>query len=297
MKTTISAIAFAVLAFFAGCAHRESHCVVASLPAIESLLGDLTANTSIRVVCPVPHDVSLAEVNEFIEKHDSLLDSVSRCDAVADLRSVIPQDALFRALRKRNIRIVEIDCAAPVDPDITPVPLIKNGDNAVPYVWLSVSNCMKMAEIASKDLEKLYPSDSAAISGNLLAFKRKYFSLKSAYELKFAAVHDFQAAAMTHDFDHCFADVNLFVPFRFPADEASWTDVEKRDFAAKVRNRQVRTLVHRWKPSGAAGSLLDSCGVAIAVLSAGDPAMSSFANGLYGLLEKNYSVLYGALKR
>jgi ABC-type Zn uptake system ZnuABC Zn-binding protein ZnuA len=298
MKTPVSFLVLAALVFFGGCARRETHRVVASLPAIGSILSDLTANTSITVVCPVPRDISLAEIAEFLDKHGPLLDSFSTCDAVVDIRSIIPQDAVYRALRSRSIRVIEIDCATSLDPDVTPVPVLKTADgNTVPYVWLSVTNCMKMAEIASKDLSRLYPSDSAAISGNLLAFKRRYFSLKSAYETKFSEKKDFEAAAMTRDFDYFLSDVNLFVAFRFPPDEASWSDGEKKDFAAQVRNGRIRTVVHRWKPSGPAGALLDSCGVATAVLCAGDPAMDSFEKGLYGLLDKNYSVLYGALKK
>jgi hypothetical protein len=297
MRMIIPLLAFSAAVLFNGCVQRHTHCVVASLPAIESILADLTVNTSIKVINPVPRDVSLTELEGFLDQHGSLLDSADRCDAVADLRSIIPQDAVYRALRKRNIRIIEIDCATPLDPTVTPVPLTRTADSAIPYVWLSVSNCMKMAEIASKDLVRLYPPDSARICGNLQAFKSSYFALKSTYESKFAAVQDFEAAAMTHDFDYFIADVNLFVPFRFPADQALWSDPEKKDFAAKVKNRQIRTVLHRWKPTGQIGAVLDSCRAATAILFVGDPAMNYFGNGLYGLLEKNYSVLYEALKK
>jgi hypothetical protein len=272
-----------------GCADRDTHRVVASLPAIESILTDLTAHTSICVVNPVPRDISLAEIESFCRDHDSMLDSFSRCDAVFDLRSIIPQDGVYRALRKKNIRIVETDCATPLDPDITPVPLIKTDAATLPYVWLSASNCMKMAEIAAKDLEKLYPGDSAEIRDNLASLKKRYLSLKSMYESKFAEVKNFQAAAMTRDFDYFLADISFYTPFRFPSDNASWTDAMKSDFATMVKTGQITTIIHRWKPAG-----LDSGKVEIAVLSVGDPAMKSFDNGLYGLLERNYSTLLQA---
>jgi ABC-type Zn uptake system ZnuABC Zn-binding protein ZnuA len=213
------------------------------------------------------------------------------------MRSIIPQDGVYRALRKRNIRIVEIDCATPLDPNVTPVPLIKPLYGAIPYVWLSATNCMKMAEIASKDLVRLFPRDSAVVCKNLRTVKTRFFALKTTYETEFAAVHDFEAATMTRDFDYFIADVNLYASFRFPTDEASWSEAEKGDFARAVRGGRVRAVIHRWKPSGPVGALLDSCKIPTAVLCAGDPAMNSFANGLYGLLERNYSILYKALKK
>jgi ABC-type Zn uptake system ZnuABC Zn-binding protein ZnuA len=297
MRIIITAMALVAAVLFTGCAQRHAHRVVASLPAIESILADLTANTSIKVFNPVPRDVSLLELEEFLDKHGKLCDSIAFCDAVADLRSIIPQDAVYRALRKRNIRIVEIDCATPLDPNVTPVPLTRSAGDATPYVWLSASNCMKMAEIASKDLEKLFPRDSAAVCANLQVFKTSCFALKSKYESKFAAIRDFEAATMTRDFDYFLGDVNLYAAFRFPADEDSWSDTEKRDFFAQVKSGQIRTVIHRWKPTGRIGGVLDSCRVATAILCAGDPAMNSFDHGLCGLLERNYSILYEALKK
>jgi hypothetical protein len=297
MIKNICVCAAVLLVLTAGCARRGEHRVVAALPAIESILSDLTAGTSIEVVKAIPGDISLSEIKGFLETHGPLLDSLARCDAVAGLHSIIPQDEVYLFLRTRNIRIVEIDCAMPLDPGIVPIPLIKNDGAAVPYAWLSATACMKMAEIASKDLAKLYPADTAALRANLKAFKARYFDLMSTYESLFARIADFQAAAMTADFDYFLKDVGLFVTFLFPPDEAFWPDPVKRDFRAALKSGHIRTIVHRWKPSGPVGALIDSCNVRTAVLCAGDPAMKSYTGGLFGLLEKNYAALYDAFKK
>jgi len=298
MKAILYAVLGAVAALAAGCArsNADAHRVVVTLPALESIVTDLAAGTSIHVVKLIPDDISLPEIDQYLDDNEYVLDSAARCDAVVDVRSVVAEDATYGELRRRNIRIVEIDCATPADPDIAPVPVIKSKKTPVPYIWLSASNCMKMAEIASKDLEKLYPADSAALRANLKSLKSRYLGLMSAYGSRFASIADFQAATLSSDFEYFIKEVDLFVAFRFPPDEAFWPETLARDFKTAVRKGLIRTVVHRWKPSGPIGSLLDSCKVRTAVLTTGDPAMKSFDKGLYGLLEKNYKALLGAFE-
>jgi len=292
-------IALTVAVFFLSLecfSHSKPH-VIATLPAIQSILRDLTAKTDIVVQNAIPADISIAELDQFIGEHQSFLDSLSRCDAVFDLRSIIRQDAFYPQLRKRNIRIVEVDCAQPCDPAISPIPVLRNGNDINPFVWLSVSNAIKMAEIMAKDLVILYPAYRDGINGNLTDFKQRFFALKATSESSLARVADFQAAAMTDEFDYFLSDVNLFVPYRYGPDDNAWGFGEKKDFFEKVQNGRIRTLVHRWKPQGVSAGMCDSAHVKVAVLVLGDPAMKSFENGLYGLIKNNYATLQEAFRR
>ncbi len=278
-----------------GCTPQKKPRIVATLPAISSLLCDLTSGTGIIIQNAIPPDVSIAELDQFITEHGKLLDSLSLCDAVFDLRSVVRQDVFYPQLRKRNIRIVEVDCATPPDPVLSPIPILLNGANEPnPFVWLSVSNAVKMAEIAAKDLASLYPHFSGRIFENLADLKRRYFALKASAEGELAQIADFRATVLTPDFDYFLNDVNLFVPYRYSGDDNEWTVKEKNEFSDNVRRGRIRTLVHRWKPTGASAAICDSAHVDVAVLAVGDPAMKFFDKGLFGLIQKNYALLQDA---
>ena len=295
MKILLFFITIIAPLLLTSCTPHTPERVAVTLPAISSITHELTAQTHIAVVDFIPKDISIAELDQYMDEHPAVLDSAATCDAVFDLRSVIPEDIAYLELRHRNIRIIESDCAAPLDAKITPIPLIDAPEGSPHYVWLSVSNVMKMAEIASKDLSLLYPHDSTKIRTNLASLKKRYFALKSDYETKFAEVPDFSACEFGGDFDYFLKDINLFVTERYPADETSWPNTTTADFTANIASGSIKTVVHRWKPTGDIGATLDAAHVPTAVLVVGDPALHAYDNGLFGLIESNSKALLSAL--
>ncbi len=298
MKTIpILTICSCAILFF-GCQRKRKKIVITALPALESILNALTENSTIEVVYPVPDDISLAEHDQYWEKNSHALDSLAKIvTAVVDIRSVTPEEILYLHIRKRNISVIEIDCATPLDEHISSVPLIKNDNEINTYIWLSISNIMKMAEIAAKDLSRLFPVDSIIILDNLQKVKKRYFSLKSDFESQFSVLERFEAVTMVHAFDYLLNDINLFVTHCFASDENEWTGEERRTFKEGVNSGEIHTLIHRWKPVGDIGTLCDKKGVSTAVLVTGDPKLNNFDNGLYGLLEKNLSILLKTLSK
>lgn len=298
MKNTQIILLFFVLSIFIGCQKKTSKTVVTAIPALESILLELTEKSSIDVPNPIPDDISLAEQHQFWEENSQLLDSLSECvTAVVHIRGAIPEETLYLKLRKRNIRIVEIDCVTPLDEDISGVALLEDSDNYNPFVWLSISNIMKMAEIAAKDLIKLFPSDSAIVSDNLQSLKKRYFALKTEYESKFSLIEQFEVVTMDNSFDYLLKDINLFVIHRFASDESEWTKEEHNVFENGLKNGEIHTIIHRWKQAGEIGTQCTKYGAETAVLVTGDPKLNNFDKGLYGLIEKNLSILLKTLKK
>lgn len=298
MKKTHIIILFFVLSIFIGCQKKTSKTVATAIPAIESILLELTEKSSIDVLNPVPNDISLEEQNQFWEENAQILDSISEyVTAVVNIRSVIPEETLYLKMRKRNVKTVEIDCATPFDENVSGIALLDDSENHNPYVWLSISNIMKMSEIAAKDLVKLFPSDSAIVIKNLQKLKKRYFSLKNEYESKFSLIEHFDVVTMNNSFDYLLKDINLFITHSFTSDESKWTKENFKLFKNELKSKQIHTIVHRWKPAGEIGKLCTKYGAETAVLVTGDPKLNNFDNGLYGLIEKNLSILLETLKK
>ncbi len=296
-KVTYIALIF-ILSITIGCQRYTSNTVVTALPALESILLDLTNSTDIKVLNPVSKDISLAELDQFWDENSTLLDSLAEiAAAVVSIRSVIENETLYLKLRKRNIRIVEIDCATPFDEHVSSVALFKDPNHINPFLWLSISNVMKMAEITAKDLVKLFPADSTVVINNLQKLKKRFFALKTDYESKFSLLEQFEAVTMEDSFDYLLKDINLFVTHRFPSDENEWIKEEKSIFEEGLKKGEIHTIIHRWKPSGEIEKLCAKFEVETAMLVSGDPGLTSFDDGLYGLLEKNLSILLKALTK
>lgn len=281
-----------------GCQKQSSRVIATAIPALESILNNLLENTSITVINPVPNDISFEEHNEFWKEHNTLLDSLARTVvAVVDMRNAIPNETLFLKLRKRNIKIIEIDAITPFDENISSIGLIENSDEINPYVWLSITNIMKMAEISAKDLIKLFPSDSSNIINNLKLLKKRYFALKTNYELKFSTITQFDAITMDNSFDYLLKDINFFVTSHYSSDMSTWTKENVTQFNNDIANDQAHTIIHRWKPIGDLGRICNNNNIKIAVLTTGDPKLKHFDKGLFGLVEKNLMTLNNVFQR
>jgi hypothetical protein len=291
-RYTLAALA---LILTIGCNTPQKVTVATAVPALEALLKELTLNSSITVVNPIPADLTLEEHHQFLDNHQPMLDSLAaRVAAVVTIRSALPDELLFLELRSHNIRAIEIDCATPLSVEVTGVALLRDSGDVNPYVWLSISNVMKMAEIAGNDLSRLSPADSVKILANLKKIKQRYFALKSDFETKFSLIDNFSAASMDPAYDYLLNDINLFVTHRFPADESDWTAPQISAFKRALSNHTVGTLVCSWKPTGEPGALTEQYAMRPAILRKGDIALQNYQQGLYGLLEQNLASLLAA---
>lgn len=296
MKTSNILIFILLLLSFTFARKREI--VATDLPAIESLLMDLTANTPLSVIKAIPDNVSIKEERSFFKENESFTDSIAAItDAIFDIRSIWPKESIYNDLRIKNVRIVEVDLANPFDPRITGISISKNNSLVNPYAWLGVNNILKMCEIAYKNLVQLYPKYEKTLTLNLINTKKKYFDLRALYEEKLSKLSSFSVISMSRDFDYLFSDLNIFVESYFPADYSAWSDEQKNKFK-NILAGGTKTIILRWKPfEDEFSSICDSIGADFVLPKIGELRVDGMKNGLFEFTKHNIDIIYKSLKR
>lgn len=270
--------------------------VVTAVPALSAIAKELTVNTDIEIANPLGNDLPMQEITETIKGDPAKLDSLApKITAVLSLRSIMPGDYLYLALRQRNIRIIEIDAASPLNPTLTAVGTIRENGHVNPYIWLAPSAVIRSAEIIGKDLEALFPADAKTIEANLQKLRQEIRSLQNEYEQKFLTLDRFEAATMDHSFDYLLKDINLFVTLALPG-EMSWGDKEMKQFKAGLESESFKTVIHRWVPFGDMAGLAEKAGVSFTVMNTGFPGATHFDKGVTAFLRANLESLWNGLK-
>lgn len=270
--------------------------VVTAVPALEAIGKELMKKTEISILNPVGKELPLQELEGSIKESKGNLDSLapSIC-AVLSLRSIMPEDYLYIQLRQKNIRIVEIDAASPLNPTLTSVGTIRTEEGINPYIWLAPSSVIRMAEIIGKDLVALFPKHQKQIESNLQELRSAIRSLQNEYEQKFLQLDRFEAATMDHSFDYLLKDINLFVTLQLPG-EMSWEENHTKSFKNGVTNKLFTTVVHRWIPFGDPAEIAKKGGVSFSVLNTGLPGLNHFDMGIVPFLRSNLEALNIGLK-
>lgn len=272
--------------------------VVTSIPALEQISKELVNGTDIRVLNPVKGDYSIAELPEMIDSKAESLDSLApSVSAVISLRSTMPEDQLYLHLRAANIKIVEIDAVAPLNPSLTAVGIIKYGEETNPYIWLAPSAVIRSSEIIAKDLQALFPENKSTIETNLQAIRASIRDLVNEYESKFSEIESFSAATMDRSFDYLIKDLGLFVTLELPG-EMSWTDSEFLSFRKGIKEKSFAVIFHRWIPFGDMVADAEKATIPFVTLETGFPSGTLFDKGITSFLKGNYdSILTGFTKK
>jgi len=271
--------------------------VATSVPALAALSKEILKGTPIEVVEPFGNETSIDELDYVAKDYEARLDEISKkAAAVADIRSIIATDPLFVQMRHRNIKIVEIDCATPLSPVLTAVGKIRKDDGSFnQFVWLSLSNSIRMAEVLQNDFCALFPKYAKKISENLIEFKKNANDLRNSYVRMFLGVDNFNAVCFSGDFDYMLKDIDLFVVGKFPP-EYEWNEEITANFEKLLENKQIGTVISRWEAGSPAFEIMTKFGVKASVLKTGFPAGNDFENGFLEFWAKNAETLLQAMK-
>jgi len=271
--------------------------VATSIPALQSLAEELLRGTPITVVNPFGNELSIEELDGICKQYAEELDALSpRVTAVITMRSVIPSDLLFINMRHRNIRTVEIDCATPLSPILTAVgKLTDDRGETLPFVWLSLSNAIRMAEVLQSDLSALFPKHAKAISANLTDFKLRANAMRNEIVSRFLEIENFSAVVLSNDFDYFLKDIDLFVLGSFPP-EYRWTAQQTEEFGNTISTGEVGLIVNRWETGNPAQAIMKEYGVNTAVLNTGFPANDSFDDGFLEFWKRNAMAIIEAAR-
>ncbi len=270
--------------------------VATAIPALKEIGDVLLQGTDIEMVLAISDQLPLNEYVETMKAEQARLDSLApSITAVLSLRSIMPEDYLFIALRQSNIRIVEIDAAHPLNPTLTAVGTIRNDDGVNPYIWTSPNSVIRSTEIIGKDLIALFPSKAEQITANIQNLRTEIRVLKSEYDQKFLALERFEVAVIDNAFDYLLMDINLFVTLDLPS-ELQCTEDDLAQLRTGAEQKTFSAIVNGWIPFGEINTIAKENGVSFALLNKGVPGFQVMDNGIVSFLRNNLEAVYQSLQ-
>jgi len=222
------------------------------------------------------------------------------------------EDPLYQAARARNIRVFPIDAARPWDESAAPVGLsrvpctnaawVENvpcTDEISPFLWLSISNGVRMAEHIAADLERLAPEDAAKIGSNLESVVTQLRDLKSEYDLRFALLPDPRVFSLADEFVYLFGEMGIFVDGYFTKEDVRWTEDDLAGFENYLATGGASVVVHKWEPNQMIMDAIEHAGAKLLILDSGDPGLETEGrldpNGYVTILRNDFDALLAAL--
>ena len=294
--------------------------VVTALPVLYSMTRELTAGTDVvvRNLPPAGRPMSALE-SYFTLQAERIKPELEAADAVVTMGKLWRGDPLYVAARGANIHVVDVDATKPWSTTLEGVGLVLEPADNVPwasasaaegearepalYYWLSPANGAQTADIVARDLMRLAPDDAPRIAENLAAFRERVLALKRRYEIELAALPDVTVFALTRDLVYLTTDLGINVDGYFTKQDIDWTDDDAHALTARLRERDIGVVLHRWEPAEPIAAAIAAAGARLVVLEvgeAGDPSVSGdgelAADGYLRLLETDLAALTEALR-
>lgn len=290
--------------------------VLTGTQAAYSLAKALTAGTPVQVVNVPADGRQFSLLKDYIERRKSALAPTFQAAAAAiTLTNALPGDPLYRFARDANIRIVDIEAAVPWSLDRPGVALADSPASNVawgkdtdvvesataPYFWLSVSNSIRMADIIAHDLGALFPDFAARIAVNLDGLKRSLLALRNEYHNRLITAGGDTVFALTGDFIYLTNDLGLYVDGYFIKQDVRWTPDDLANLTRHLKERDIKVVIHKWRPSEPIQNAVRAGGAELVVLDAGDPGVvvdrALAPDGLQQILRKDLDAVAAALAK
>jgi ABC-type Zn uptake system ZnuABC Zn-binding protein ZnuA len=290
--------------------------VLTATQATYSLAAALAAGTPIAVANVPADGRSLALLKDYLERRkEALAPDFQAATAVVTLTNALPSDPLYRFAREANIRVVDIEAAVPWALDRPGVALADTPASDVdwaadadapatataPYLWLSVSNAIRMGDLIAHDLSALFPQHAATIARNLDEQKRSLLALRNEYQERLIASGSDVVFALTGDFVYLTNDLGLYVDGYFIKQDVRWTADDLANLTRHLRERGITVVIHRWQPSEEIQSAIRAAGAELVVLDPGDPGIvvdrALARDGLEKVLRNNLESIAAAFTK
>lgn len=237
--------------------------VITSIQPLYSLACYLTKNTDIEVYSAFGSDVSMSMSKEEIDREDFNLEIAKESQAVIDIAKVWNNDSIYRKARNYNIHIIEIDASYPYY-DNMPSLFFNNYSNGEinPYIWTGTKNIIKMANIISADLIRIYPKYKKEIEKNLIIFTNEVRTLEKEGSVKIFNCDNPAVIALTENLQYLLNDLNIYT------DYIDYSFINKDNIQKILTENNIKVVVSdRWvkkdildaiKQSGGKFVLLDT---------------------------------------
>lgn len=245
-----------ILMLVLGTVSFAENIVITSIQPLYSLTSYLTKGTDIKVYTPFGSDTSMTMSKEAIREEGFDLSVAKKAQAVVDIAKVWPEDVIYGKARMNKINIVEIDASYPYDEKMTTIFFsdYSNG-NVNPYIWTGSKNLVRMVNIISRDLIRLYPQNKAKIEKNVNKFTNDLLKLENEANEKLLSVDNASVISLSENLQYFLNDMNIY------AEYVDYDSVTAENIANLVRDKGIKVVISdRWLKKNVIKALKDAGG-------------------------------------
>lgn len=245
-----------ILMLVLGTVSFAENIVITSIQPLYSLTSYLTKGTDIKVYTPFGSETSMTMSKEAIREEGFDLSVAKKAQAVVDIAKVWPEDVIYGKARMNKINIVEIDASYPYDEKMTTIFFsdYSNG-NVNPYIWTGSKNLVRMVNIISRDLIRLYPQNKAKIEKNVNKFTNDLLKLENEANEKLLSVDNASVISLSENLQYFLNDMNIY------AEYVDYDSVTAENIANLVRDKGIKVVISdRWLKKNVIKALKDAGG-------------------------------------
>ena len=230
--------------------------VITSIQPLYSLTSYLTKGTDIKVYTPFGSDTSMTMSKEAIREEGFDLSVAKKAQAVVDIAKVWPEDVIYGKARMNKINIVEIDASYPYDEKMTTIFFSDYSNGEVnPYIWTGSKNLVRMVNIISRDLIRLYPQNKAKIEKNVNKFTNDLLKIENEANEKLLSVDNPSVISLSENLQYFLNDMNIY------AEYVDYDSVTAENIANLVRDKGIKVVISdRWLKKNVIKALKDAGG-------------------------------------
>ena len=245
-----------ILMLVLGTVSFAENIVITSIQPLYSLTSYLTKGTDIKVYTPFGSDISMTMSKEAIREEGFDLSVAKKAQAVVDIAKVWSEDVIYGKARMNKINIVEIDASYPYDEKMTTIFFSDYSNGEVnPYIWTGSKNLVRMVNIISRDLIRLYPQNKAKIEKNVNKFTNDLLKIENEANEKLLSVDNASVISLSENLQYFLNDMNIY------AEYVDYDSVTAENIANLVRDKGIKVVISdRWLKKNVIKALKDAGG-------------------------------------
>lgn len=245
-----------ILMLVLGTVSFAENIVITSIQPLYSLTSYLTKGTDIKVYTPFGSDTSMTMSKEAIREEGFDLSVAKKAQAVVDIAKVWPEDVIYGKARMNKINIVEIDASYPYDEKMTTIFFSDYSNGEVnPYIWTGSKNLVRMVNIISRDLIRLYPQNKAKIEKNVNKFTNDLLKLENEANEKLLSVENPSVISLSENLQYFLNDMNIF------AEYVDYDGITAENVANLIKDKGIKVVISdRWLKKNVIKALKDAGG-------------------------------------
>ena len=242
-----------ILMLVLGTVSFAENIVITSIQPLYSLTSYLTKGTDIKVYTPFGSDISMTMSKEAIREEGFDLSVAKKAQAVVDIAKVWPEDVIYGKARMKKINIVEIDASYPYDEKMTTIFFSDYSNGEVnPYIWTGSKNLVRMVNIISRDLIRLYPQNKAKIEKNVNKFTNDLLKIENEANEKLLSVDNPSVISLSENLQYFLNDMNIY------AEYVDYDSITAENVANLIKDKGIKVVVSdRWLKKNVIKALKD----------------------------------------